>query len=183
MRRHDVVDGAILRHVTVALGMGLPSSGGVGRAVAAGAAFAVAACCGVLGALIAAAPSVGLWVALGVLVIVGAALQGAVTASEHRSGRRVLALGAGAVAAGGSAQDVRTKVHGAPSAVARMEAGEVIATAVGDSSDKGDAHCPAVVYSIALLCPIRRSQGLLARPATGWSWPVPIQCPVISHSS
>jgi hypothetical protein len=25
--------------------------------------------------------------------------------------------------------------------------------------------------------------GLLARPATGWSWPVPIQCPVISHSS
>lgn len=112
------------------------------RAIAAGAAFALAACCGVLGALVAAAPSVGLWVALGVLVIAGAALQGVVTASEHRLRHRVVASGAGAVAVGGSAQAVRTKVHRIADASAEVEMGEVVASGPGAVSIGGEATGP-----------------------------------------
>jgi len=85
------------------------------RSVAAGVTVVVAAASGVVTALVTTHPSGGLWVALGVVVIVGAVLQAAVTYSEHRkplrvvaedlSGRPVppsaVASGEGAIAAGG----------------------------------------------------------------------------------
>jgi hypothetical protein len=82
------------------------------RAIAAGAAFVAAAVIGVITVLVAARPSLGLWVALGAVVVVGGVLQGAVSAADRRSGRRVRASGDGAVAIGGNAGEVRTKVRG-----------------------------------------------------------------------
>ncbi|MGH3274402.1 MAG: hypothetical protein ACRDNZ_08810, partial [Streptosporangiaceae bacterium] len=51
-----------------------------------------AAAAGLVTALVTARPSIGLWVALGLLVIIGAVLQAAVVTSERRSTRRDSAL-------------------------------------------------------------------------------------------
>ena len=81
--------------------------------MAAGVSVIAAAVIGVVTALVTAHPSRGLWVALGVVVIVGAVSQAAVTYSERGRSRRVQASAAGAVAVGGSAQqEIRTRVHG-----------------------------------------------------------------------
>jgi hypothetical protein len=61
------------------------------RAGAAGLSALAAAASGVVTALVTAHPSVGLWVALGVLVVIGAALQAAVVVGERRSSRRMAA--------------------------------------------------------------------------------------------
>ena len=83
------------------------------RAAAAGITVIMAAASGVVTALVTTHPSRGLWVALGVVVILGAVLQAAVTYGEHRQPRRVDASGAGAVAVGRSARgEIRTRVHG-----------------------------------------------------------------------
>jgi hypothetical protein len=66
------------------------------RAVAAGISVVVAAASGVVTALVTTHPSRGLWVALGIAVIVGAVLQAAVTYGERQRRRRVDASGAGA---------------------------------------------------------------------------------------
>jgi hypothetical protein len=81
------------------------------RAAAAGITFVLAAASGVVTALVTAHSSRGLWVALGVLVVVGAALQAAVTINDRKTGR-VAASGAGSVAVGGSAATVSTRVTG-----------------------------------------------------------------------
>lgn len=114
------------------------------RAVAAGAAFAAASGSGVVAALVAARPSLGLWVALGVLVTVGAALQSAVTATERRRKPGVLASGAGAVAVGGSAREVRTYVRGAAPGRIVAENSEVTASDLGSVAVGGDVTGPVV---------------------------------------
>jgi hypothetical protein len=80
------------------------------RAVAAGTAVVVAAASGIITALVTGHPNWGLWVALGVLVVVGAALQVAVTAWKRLSASRneVTASGLGSVAIGG---DITGRVH------------------------------------------------------------------------
>jgi hypothetical protein len=83
------------------------------RAVLAGASLIVASVGGIVTALVTAHPSRGLWVALGLLVVVGAVLQAALTYDERRRHNQVKASGAGAVAVGGSARgEIRTKVTG-----------------------------------------------------------------------
>lgn len=82
------------------------------RAVAAGVSFVLAAASGVVTALVTAHSSRGLWVALGVLVVLGAVLQAAVTMNERRTPRRVTASGAGSVAVGGSAGTITTRMTG-----------------------------------------------------------------------
>jgi len=81
------------------------------RALAAGLAFAAAAGSGVLASLVATSSSTGLWVALAVVVILGAVLQGVVTASERKASGKI--PGAGAVVIGGSAGRISTRVRGA----------------------------------------------------------------------
>jgi hypothetical protein len=70
----------------------------VRRAVAAGVSVIVAAVTGVVTALVTSHPSLGLWVALGLAVIVGAILQAVVTYGESVKSRRVQASGAATVA-------------------------------------------------------------------------------------
>ena len=82
------------------------------RAAAAGVSFVLAVASGVVTALVTAHSSRGLWVALGVLVFVGAVLQAAVTMNERRTPGRVTASGAGSVAVGGSADMITTRVIG-----------------------------------------------------------------------
>jgi len=109
------------------------------RAVAAAVAFAAAAGSGVLAAVVAGDKSLGWWVALGVLVTLGAILQGVVTVTEPR--RRVVASGAGAVAIGGSAATVQTRVRGV-SGASSAAAGDVVASAPGAVSIGGDVSGP-----------------------------------------
>ena len=115
----------------------------MGRAVGAGIAFAAAAASGVIAAFAAASRSWGLWVAIGVLVVGGAALQGLVTAGEKRSRGRVLASGDGSVAVAGSASGISTHVENivventvVPGAA---EQAEVTAAGRGSVSVGGDA--------------------------------------------
>jgi len=123
----------------------------VGRAVAAGVSVIAAAVTGVVTALVTAHPSRGLWVALGVAVIVGAALQAAVTYSkrdkssgEHASSQPVNASGAGAVALGGSAkEDIHTRVHGTHFSAAVSDTRDgVTASGPGSVGVGGDAAGP-----------------------------------------
>jgi hypothetical protein len=116
----------------------------MGRALAAGASFLAAAASGALSALGAANPSVGLWVAVGVLVLVGAVLQGVVSLGERRSGQQVLASGPGSVAVGGSAGSIRTYVQGSHRMHIAADTGEVIASAPGAVSIGGDATAPVI---------------------------------------
>lgn len=116
----------------------------MGRAFAAGAAFLAAAGSGVLSALAAADRSLGLWVALGVLIVVGAVLQGVVTAAERRSRQRVLASGAGAVAVGGTAGEVHTRVQCGFGESVTASAGDIDASGPGAVSIGGDAVGPVI---------------------------------------
>jgi hypothetical protein len=79
------------------------------RAVAVGVSVVVAAASGVMTAVVTTHPSRGLWVALAVVVIVGAVLQAAVTYGEGRKPRKVEASGADAAGprAGKYVVDVR----------------------------------------------------------------------------
>jgi hypothetical protein len=99
---------------------------------------------GVVTALVTAHPSRGLWVALGVAVIVGGALQAAVTYNERETSRRVNASGAGAVAVGGSAQEeIHTRVHGKhPSAAVSDTRDGVTASGPGSVGVGGDTAGP-----------------------------------------
>ena len=111
------------------------------RAVAAGVSVVLAAVVGVVTALVTAHPSRGLWVALGIVVIVGAGLQAVITYGERRNTLRVQSSGAGAVAIGGSARaPVQTRVHGShiQSAVTEEQDG-VTASGPGAVSIGGDA--------------------------------------------
>jgi hypothetical protein len=81
------------------------------RAVAAGVTVVVAGASGVVTALVTAHSSAGLWVALGVLLVVGGVLQMVVVAGDRRSSRDVTASAAGAVAIGGSAGEIHTRVQ------------------------------------------------------------------------
>jgi hypothetical protein len=109
------------------------------RAVAGGVSVIVAAASGVVTALVTTHPSRGLWVALGVVVIVGAVLQGAVTYGDRRKAGRVSAPGAGAVAVGGSAGEIRTKVHGSYGPPAVQGQDGVTASGPGAVAVGGDA--------------------------------------------
>jgi hypothetical protein len=126
------------------------------RAAAAGTSVVLAAIIGVVTALVTMRPSRGLWVALGVLVFVGAALQVGVTLGERRSSkgsestslsdkpRDVEAFGAGAVAIGGSAHGaIQTRVHGSHSS-AQMpgEHDGIVASGPGSVATGGDAIGP-----------------------------------------
>src|SRR6266851_3582598 len=116
--------------------------GKMGRALAAGTVFLAAAASGVLSALASADPSLGLWVALGVLIVVGAVLQGIVSAGGRRSRHRVLASGAGAVAVGGSTAEVRTRVQEGLGTPVVADTGEITASGPGAVSIGGDAKGP-----------------------------------------
>ena len=112
------------------------------RAVAAGVSFFAAAASGVITALVTAHSSWGLWVALGVLVVVGAIAQAAVIAGERRSARRISASGAGAVAVGGSAGEIRTRVRGEVAATGAPGGEGVAASGPGAVGVGGDAAGP-----------------------------------------
>lgn len=81
--------------------------------VAAGFSVVVAAVIGVVTALATTHPSLGLWVALAVAVVVGAILQMALSGRERGSSSHVEASGPGAVAVGGSVHGgIFTRVFG-----------------------------------------------------------------------
>jgi hypothetical protein len=123
----------------------------VWRAVAAGVSVILGAVSGVVTALVTTHPSRGLWTALGVAVVVGAALQVAVTYRENSTTRsdsadaadkrrHVEASGAGAVAIGGAAKEaIQTHVHGIHDAPTASGAHDGVAAsgagAVGIGSD------------------------------------------------
>ena len=107
------------------------------RSVAAAVAFAVAAISGILAAVAANNKSMGWWVALGVLVLMGAILQGIVTTVEPR--RRTVASGAGSVAIGGnSTAAVHTSARGVVESDAKP-VGDTAASATGAVSIGGDS--------------------------------------------
>jgi hypothetical protein len=112
--------------------------------VAGGVSVIVAAVTGVVTSIVTAHPSQGLWAALGVIVIVGAVLQAAVTYSERERSRRVKASGAGAVAVGGSARNaVRTRVRGKHNSLTGPDERDgVVASGPGSVSIGGDAAGP-----------------------------------------
>lgn len=116
----------------------------MGHAVAAAAAFVAACVSGVVAAFVAARPLPGLWVALGVSVVVGAVLQGAVTASERRRRSGVLAAGPGAVAVGGSAGEIRTRAQGVNYCETVSERPDITASGPGSVSVGGDINGPVV---------------------------------------
>lgn len=110
------------------------------RAFAAAVAFAAAALSGVLAAVVANDKSLGLWIAVGVLIIIGALSQGIVTAFEPR--RRIVASGAGAVAIGGSSSaTVQTRSRGDAGGRTKAE-GDIAASAPGAVSIAGDSSGP-----------------------------------------
>jgi len=114
----------------------------VWRVIAAGVSAVVAAASGVIAAVAAVRPDLGLWVGLGVLAAVGAGLQMLITAGERAGQRRVVASGAGAVAVGGSAKGIRVRVRAEqqPEGVAGEDG--VIAAGPGAVSVGGDAAGP-----------------------------------------
>lgn len=113
--------------------------------IAAGVVVVLAAASGVITALVTTHPSVGLWLALIVLVLAGGILQAASVANERRSARRISALGAGAVAVGGAAKgEIHTHVHGGYQPVDQRDAddadGDVSAVGPGAIAVGGDAE-------------------------------------------
>lgn len=100
----------------------------------------MAAVSGVVTTWATAHSTLGLWVSLAVLVIIGAALQVWVTLAERDQPRRVEASGPGAVAIGGSAAEIRTFVRGSHDTVAVRDDGDgIIASAPGAISIGGNA--------------------------------------------
>jgi hypothetical protein len=112
------------------------------RAVAGGVSVVVAAATGVVTALVTAHSSAGLWAALAVLVAVGGVLQAAVIGLERRLASPVVAWGAGAVAVGGSAGEIRTRVRGAAASSASRRWDGVVAPGAGAISVGGEAAGP-----------------------------------------
>jgi hypothetical protein len=112
------------------------------RSVAAGVSVVAAGGSGVITALVTAHPSRGLWVALVVLVVVGAVSQAVVSAGERRSVRRISASGAGSVAVGGSAGEIRTQVRGEAAATGTPGGNGVVASGTGAVGVGGDATGP-----------------------------------------
>ena len=112
------------------------------RAVAAGVSVVLAAAAGVVTIFATQHSSLGLWVALVALVVLGGVLQAAVTVGDRRSRRRVVASGAGAVAVGGSAGEIHTGVQGRHSPPAAPGRGGVVASGPGAVSVGGDATGP-----------------------------------------
>ncbi len=113
------------------------------RAVAAGISVIVATASGVVTALATTHPSQGLWAALAVVVIVGAVLQAVVTYGDRRRAGRVSASGAGSVAVGGSAGEIRTRMrgnYGSPAASDDQDG--VTASGPGAVGIGGDARGP-----------------------------------------
>lgn len=111
------------------------------RAIAAAVSFVVAAAVGVVTALVTAHGSAGLWSALGVLVVVGAVLQAVMIGRERASGR-VAAFGAGAVAVGGSAAEIRTRVRGHAGSPGQAGEQDVAAAGAGAVAVGGEAAGP-----------------------------------------
>jgi hypothetical protein len=109
------------------------------RAMAAGISVVVAGTVGVVTALVTAHPSAGLWVALGVLLVVGGILQVLVVTGDRRSSRAVTASGAGAVAVGGSAGQIRTRVRGELGPAGGPDGDGVAAAGTGSVAVGGDA--------------------------------------------
>jgi len=112
------------------------------RAAAAGVSFVLAAASGVVTALVTAHSSRGLWVALGVLVLVGAALQVAVTKNERGAPGRVSASGPGSVAVGSSAGQISTRVTGGRGPAVTPGGDGVTASGPGAVGVGGDATGP-----------------------------------------
>jgi len=110
----------------------------VWRAIAVGLSVILATISGVVTSVVTQHPSRGLWVALGVLAVVGAALQAAVTVADRRSSRRVVASGPGSVAIGGSAAEIRTQVRGSAGRHQQHPHGDVVASGPGAISVGGD---------------------------------------------
>jgi len=105
------------------------------RAITAGVSVVVAAAVGVVTTLVTQHSSWGLWVALGVLVILGAVLQAAVTGRDRAQSSKVLASGSGAMAIGGSVGEIHTKVRASRKTRAvhahASEDGGIVATGPG----------------------------------------------------
>jgi hypothetical protein len=112
------------------------------RAVAAGVSAVLAAAGGVLTAFATQHSSLGLWVALVALVVLGGVLQAAVTVGDRRSRRRVVASGPGAVAVGDSAGEIHTRAEGTHSPPAALGGGGIVASGPGAVSVGGDATGP-----------------------------------------
>jgi hypothetical protein len=112
------------------------------RAAAAGVSFVLAAASGVVTALVTAHSSQGLWVALGVLVVVGAVLQAVVTMNERHAAGRVTASGVGSVAVGGSAGTITTHVTGSRGPAATTGEDGVTASGPGAVGVGGDVTGP-----------------------------------------
>lgn len=112
------------------------------RAAAAGVSFVLAAASGVVTALVTAHSSRGLWVALAVLVIVGAALQVAVTMNDQRVPGRVTASGSGSVAIGGSSGEISTRVRGVRGSAVTPGGDGVTASGAGAVGVGGEATRP-----------------------------------------
>lgn len=112
------------------------------RAVAAGVSVVLAAAGGVVTVFVTQHSSLGLWVALVALVVLGAALQAAVTVGERWSRRRVVASGPGAVAVGGSAGEIHTRVKGAHNPPGAPSGGDVVASGPGAVSVGSDTTGP-----------------------------------------
>lgn len=112
------------------------------RAIAVGISIVVAGVSGVVTGLVTAHPSRGLWVALGVLLVIGGVLQAAITVVPHRSS--AAARGPGAVAVGGDAKaEIRTRVHGMTASFQDRPGGDgVVASGPGAVSVGGDVSSP-----------------------------------------
>jgi hypothetical protein len=112
------------------------------RAMAVGLSVILATVSGVITSIVTQHPSRGLWAALGVLTVIGAALQALVTVADRRSSRKVVASGAGSAAIGGSAAEIRTQVRGSFDAHQHHPHGDVVASGPGAISVGGDASGP-----------------------------------------
>jgi len=112
------------------------------RAAVAAVSFVLAAASGVVTALVTAHSSRGLWAALGVLVVVGAVLQAAVTMNERRTPGRVTASGAGSVGVGGSASTITTRVTGTHEPTGAPGENGVTASGTGAVGVGGDVTGP-----------------------------------------
>lgn len=112
------------------------------RAVAAGLSAVAAAASGVITALVTAHRSLGLWVALGVLIIVGALLQVLVVTREPDHANPVTAVGAGSVAVRGSAGEIHTQVRGLTASEPSPDGAGITALGPGAVGVGGDANGP-----------------------------------------
>jgi hypothetical protein len=130
------------------------------RGMAAGASVVIATFSGVLTGLVTQHASPGLWVALGVVAVLGGGLQVAISGSDRQTRGRVAALGSGSVAVGGSSGEIRTRVSGRKSSSEKGAAGEgVVASGDGSVGVGGDAPGPISTEVTGIPGPERGCQG------------------------